>query len=222
MARPALYLMAKTGWRETARSTVLALLVGAFLTGAAGAQRAPLDCTGPFARDADERALVDSFGAANVRRADIDVGEAMTEPGNVVFADDAARRMEILWHDAAERRRPALIRFRVPSAWQIALAHPAGATVALGATLADVEGLNGAPFALSGFGWDLGGYASGWQKGRMQPLGGCFLSLRFDEGREAPPDALETVNGDKQFDSSDPAMRRARPTVNEMSLGWPE
>ncbi|MDP3242910.1 MAG: hypothetical protein Q8M69_21010, partial [Reyranella sp.] len=55
-----------------------------------------LDCTGPFARTADERTLAQVFGAANVERADVPVGEGEgnTEPGTVIFAKDPATRID--------------------------------------------------------------------------------------------------------------------------------
>ena len=69
-----------------------------------------LDCTGPFSRDSDERRLAQVFGAANVERADVPVGEGNTEPGTVIFAKDPARRIDILWHDAYARPNVVIIR----------------------------------------------------------------------------------------------------------------
>ena len=83
----------------------------------AGAQALPaLDCTGPFAREANESIVAATFGAANVTRADIPIGEGNTEPGTVVFAGDDAQRIDILWRDPAARTRPATVIFRKGSA----------------------------------------------------------------------------------------------------------
>ena len=82
--------------------------------------------------------------------------------------------------------------------------------------------MNGKPFALTGFGWDLGGYTNGWDGGRLEkPVGGCNLSLRFDPASDAPGDALDKVTGDVEFLSTDSAMRQTRPVVIEIELGWP-
>jgi hypothetical protein len=69
-----------------------------------------LDCTGPFARNADERTLARFFGAENVERANIPVGEGNTEPGTVIFAKDPEKRIDILWHDAYARPNVVIIR----------------------------------------------------------------------------------------------------------------
>ena len=200
-------------------------LVGLFCVVAvtpASAQALPaLDCTGPFARDADESTVAAVFGAANVTRAEIPIGEGYTEPGTVVFASDDAERIEILWHDPTARTRPATVIFRKGSTRRIAIAGLPDRPVALGATLEEIEAMNGKPFSINGFGWDLGGRATGWHDGRLaHPVGGCALSLGFDHAPDAPPDALEKVNGDIDLLSSDAAMREVKPVVVEMMLRW--
>lgn len=200
-------------------------LVGLFCVVAvtpASAQALPaLDCTGPFARDADESTVAAAFGAANVTRAEIPIGEGYTAPGTVVFASDDAERIEILWHDPTARTRPATVIFRKGSTRRIAIAGLPDRPVALGATLEEIEAMNGKPFSINGFGWDLGGRATGWHDGRLaHPVGGCALSLGFDHAPNAPPDALEKVNGDIDLLSSDAAMREVKPVVVEMMLRW--
>ncbi len=181
-----------------------------------------LDCTGPFARTADERTLAQVFGAANVERADVPVGEGEgnTEPGTVIFAKDPAKRIDILWHEAYSR--PNVIIIRNGSTWPVAVTG-LDKPVVNGTPLTEIEAMNGKPFTLTGFGWDLGGYANGWDGGRLEkPVGGCNLSVRFDPASDAPGDALDKVNGDVEFLSTDRAMRQTRPVVIEIELGWPQ
>ena len=188
----------------------------------AGAQALPaLDCTGPFAREANESTVAATFGAANVTRADIPIGEGNTEPGTVVFAGDDAKRIDILWRDPAARTRPATVIFRKGSAWRIAIAELPDRPLALGATLEEIETMNSKPFSINGFGWDLGGRAIGWHDGRLAHLvGGCTLLLGFDHAPDAPSDALEKVNGDIELLSSDAALRQVKPVAVEMMLSW--
>lgn len=181
---------------------------------------AVLDCTGPFARNADERTLVRIFGAENVERANIPVGEGNTEPGTAIFAKDPDKRIDILWHDAYAR--PNVVIIRNGSTWPVAVTG-LDKPIANGATLAEIEAMNGKPFTLTGFGWDLGGYSNSWDGGRLdKPVGGCNLSLRFDPPKDAPGDALDKVNGDVEFLSTDSAMRQVKPVVVEIELGWPQ
>ena len=179
-----------------------------------------LDCTGPFARNADERTLARFFGAENVERANIPVGEGNTEPGTVIFAKDPEKRIDILWHDAYAR--PNVVIIRNGSTWPVAVTG-LDKPVANGAALAEIETMNGKPFTLTGFGWDLGGYSNSWDGGRLdKPVGGCNLSLRFDPAKDAPGDALDKVNGDVEFLSTDSAVRQVKPVVVEIELGWPQ
>lgn len=179
-----------------------------------------LGCTGPFARDADERKLAQVFGAINVERADISIGEGNTEPGTAIFARDPLKRIDILWHEGYAR--PNVVIIRNSSTWPVAVTV-LDKPVANGATLAEIEAMNGKPFTLTGFGWDLGGYTNGWDGGRLdKPVGGCNLSLRFEPASDAPGDALDKVNGDVEFLSTDSAVRQTRPVVIEIELGWPQ
>lgn len=180
-----------------------------------------LECTGPFGRSADEAALIKAFGAANVVREDISVGEGDTEPGNVVFPKDPKRRLEVLWHDTAKRRRPSMVRLRDGQGW--GFRAPGGdRTVVLGMGIADVEAINGRPFVILGFGWDMGGYAGNWKGGRLDGLsGGCSISLRFNPDEKASDAAMNRASGDKEFTSADKTIRAVRPTVAEIALGWP-
>ncbi|WP_349370421.1 hypothetical protein [Salinarimonas sp.] len=180
---------------------------------------ATLSCDGPIGRDADEAALVAAFGARNVALADIYVGEGAFEPGTAIFPDDEARRIEILWHDPDARRRPARVILYDLSGTRFALGD--GATLAPGASLAQVEAANGGPFDLYGFEWDYGGTVGDWRGGRLGALpGGCLLFARLAADPDADPDALASVAGDSLFSSDDPAMRAAQPILWTLSYGW--
>ena len=212
--------------RESDMSRLLRLVCLVLLIAAAPARgQAPpiLDCTGPFARNADETAVAKAFGTTNVARAAIDVGEAMTEPGTVIFAGDKARRIEILWHDMATFARPSAVLLRDGAAWRVALAGQPERQIAPGMSLAEIEAINGRPFSISGFGWDLGGFAGNWHGGRLeQASGGCGLTLRFDHDPNAPAAALDKVNGDIELPSTDANVRATQPFVVEMVLRWPD
>ncbi|SED93881.1 hypothetical protein SAMN05443249_5980 [Beijerinckia sp. 28-YEA-48] len=182
-----------------------------------------LDCTGPFARNADEVALAKAFGATNVKRTDIDVGEGFTESGATIFPEDPKRRIEIIWRDKSRHRQPSTIRFRQGSAWSIRLPGSGERRLAIGATLAEVEAANGEPFTILGFDWDNAGYAADWGNGALaRPVGGCSLTMLFDADRGASGSALEAVSGDREFRSSDAAIRAVKPVVVRISFEWSE
>jgi hypothetical protein len=197
-----------------------AVALGLFCASAAGAQQPDLlACRGPLARDGSEVALAKAFGAGNVTRAAIDVGEGMTQPGTILFAKDPKRRIDILWHDGARRSRPATISVAPTATWRIAVPD-AEPPIRMGMSLAQVEAANGRPFEILGFGWDRGGHAGDWKGGRLaKPDGGCELSLRFEP--EPGFLAMDAISGDRPFSSADARIRAVKPVVVEVRLRWP-
>ena len=111
--------------KRLALASQLAAIALVTLAGAASAQTPDLlACNGPFARDADEAALIRAFGAANVQRARIEIGEGEKAGGAILFPKDRKRRLELIWRDGKKRRGPGTIYVRQGSAW--AVAGPAG------------------------------------------------------------------------------------------------
>ncbi len=195
------------------------LLVLAPPGAAFGQVPAVLACTGPFSRNADEAALIKAFGAGNVQRSEIGVGEGETLTGAVIFPKDRKRRLELTWQDGARRRRPATIHVREGSAWTVAA--PSGERIGLGATLLAVEAANGRPFGILGFGWDYSGSVSNWRGGRLDKAGGgCKLTIRFRDTPDAGPGVRDRILGDQEFSSSDRDIRAVKPVVREIALNW--
>ncbi|MGX7705957.1 hypothetical protein [Methylobacterium sp. Gmos1] len=196
-------------------------------TGAALAQAGPperpvLDCA-DFSKATDEAALVKRFGKENVVRGKLDGAEGQTVPGTIVYPKDPVRRLEISWWDTGKRRRLAEITVKDKSEWLVRTPGAARATVGLRAGLDEVEAANEKPFQLNGFGWDYGGYGMGWKGGRLDRMaGGCNLSVRFNPDPKAAGKALDKVSGEKEFGSSDPAVRAVKPFLSSIALGWPE
>lgn len=190
------------------------------LAGTASAQTPDLlACSGPFAREADEAALIKAFGAANVQRARIEIGEGEKASGAILFPKDRKRRLELIWRDGKKRRGPSTIYVRQGSAW--AVSGPAGERLAIGSALAAVEAANGKPFSILGFDWDYSGTANDWQGGKLaKAFGGCRLTIRFGYPQGADAKALDRLSGDKEFSSSNPDMRLIKPTAYEVMLSW--
>jgi hypothetical protein len=198
-----------------ARSTAPACvaLAGAVLIafGSAAAAQEPLvaKCEGPLGRNATRADVMKAFGQNAVdERVDHDGAEEKLR-ATVLYAQDPKRRLEIIWEDQRARRRPT-IRITGESTWTT----PHG--IRLGMTLADIERLNGKPFRLYGYEWDLGGRTTNWQGGALgKPLpGGCRLRLSIgidDESIKSPH--LDKVSGDTEYLSSNPDIRALKPKV---------
>jgi len=194
----------------------LAALIAALTTTASLAPAAPqpaegknvLQCDGAFARDSSHAKLVQTFGKSSMAFPDIDGADGDKVKASVVYPDEPRRRVEILWHDEKTRSRPSTIRVGFKSQWRTVRG------LRIGSELAEVERINGRPFKLLGFDWDLGGRVSDWQGGTFATVpGGCDFRLGFNPWADAPDAARDKVSGDKEFLSTDPNMRASKPTV---------
>ncbi|HET7715685.1 MAG TPA: hypothetical protein VFK86_08665 [Bauldia sp.] len=176
-----------------------------------------LECAGPFGAESSEKFLAELFGSDNVVAETIDGPEGTTLDATLVFPDDPARRLIVLWQDEANRARPAAIIIRDESEW----IGPGG--VRLGSSLEEVEAINGAPFSVLGFGWDYGGAAS-FPSGTLSAIpGGCIMSVSFDLdwSREYGPE-FDSIMGDQQLGSDNKVLKAAAPTVSEIAVGYPQ
>ena len=181
---------------------------------AAAASRV-MTCEGLFGRSTTHAKLNEAFGPGNVTSEKEDGAEGESTTVSVLFKKAPADRLSVAWTDEKRRAIPASMTATtgssaLPSRWTLPNGlHP-------GSSLADVETANGRPFALSGFEWDYGGYATDWKGGSLaQVLGSCTISIRFNPGAGAKTDK---VSGEATFLSSDPRMRAARPFVSTISL----
>jgi hypothetical protein len=151
------------------------------------------------------------FGAANVERADVPVGEGNTEPGTVIFAKDPARRIDILWHDAYAR--PNVVIIRNGSSWPVSVTG-LDKPVANGATLVEIEAMNGRPLHPDGL--RLGprrlhqwlGRRPARQAGRrLQPLGPLRARKRRARGCTRQGEWRRRIPVDRLRDAPDQTGR---------------
>jgi len=158
-------------------------------------------------RYASADALAASYGADNLVEQTLPGAEGESYTATVLYPDDPARRLEIVWQDEA-RTRPANISVSGEnSAW----AGPNA--LSLGQSLTDVEAANGQAFKLWGFGWDYGGWVSEWNGGSFALADGCMVRVRFAAGAEGAG-----AQGDAEFDSNSDVIRRALPVVTSFAL----
>jgi len=199
-----------------------AVSIGAIVASHAGTAMAQgsdplhLECAGPFGPTSSQAQLLEVFGADNVVAETIDGPEGTTLDATLVFPDDPARRLIVLWQDEAQRVRPAAIIIRDESSW----IGPGG--VRLGSAIDEVEAANGATFNVLGFGWDYGGAAS-FPSGTLADIpGGCVMSLSFDLdwSKEFGPE-FDNIMGDQQLTSDNALLRQASPVVSEIAVGYP-
>jgi hypothetical protein len=184
-----------------------------------GAQGGPgsraIACSGPFGKQSSHLKLAQRFDSRNITFTEVDGPEGTKLRASVLFPNDPKRRLEILWQNDAARSDTHLIVINGQSTWTA----PRG--LRLGLTLPALEKLNGKPFRLKGFDHDAAGQVTDWQGGALEKLpGDCRLGIRFAADPKASPDKRSEVAGDKEFASSDAAMRAVAPKVAEIILGY--
>lgn len=186
------------------------------------AQPAPelsIACTGLFAADSSHARLAAAFGEANVIYKRIDRPQGSTGFATILFDNDPARRLIVEWRDNKTRTRPIYIGISGRAAWSGPL------RIRLGMSIGEVEQLNGKPFRLNGFGWDLGGNAAfGKDDGKLGDLpGGCQYGFTFEPTAEGLPlgGRYRPLSGNRDLYSDMPLLREVKPAVVEILLIFP-
>lgn len=168
------------------------------------------DCTGPIIQGMPASAILAKFGK-DARRETLPGAEGARSRTVVLYPDDPARRLVIAFWDDAQTAVESVTADARATAWTGPLGlHP-------GASLAEVVTANGSNFALSGFGWDYGGYLTHAWGGRLTPAGGCAVQVRFGLPGKAP----NAIAGERDLNSTLPAVRAANPRIDRLSIGWP-
>ncbi|MEN8260720.1 MAG: hypothetical protein ABFS02_09070 [Pseudomonadota bacterium] len=186
----------------------------------------PGERVGPVTATTSEVMLERLFGADNVERVDVHLGEGFTEPGTTVFPGAPTERIEIVWRDDA-RAAPREVRLTGDaSRWRTAEG------ISLGSTLKEIEHLNGFPFRLVGFGFDYGGTITHCGRGRLRMLScsspdeapqGRLVILRLGPAvRSRMRPEYGQVLGDRDFSSGHSAMQALNPRVYQMILSFPQ
>jgi hypothetical protein len=205
---------------------ILALYVVWSLSAACAAQEAndwlilPGERVGPITATTSEAMLGTLFGAENVEPGDIGIGEGFTEPGAVIYGKDPAKRIEVLWRDAARTVADSVWISGAASDWKTSEG------VSLGTALKDIERLNGGPFRLAGFDWDYSGTIIDCEGGQLKVIGctdangrvqGRLLLLRLSpDVSDATAAEHAQVGGEGPFSSGHPVMQALNPRVYQM------
>ena len=172
-------------------------------------------CSGIFTKDSDHLKLTTAFGSKNIIFSDVEANDGSKVPASVLFPNDPKSRLEVWWSDPAARSDIHLIVIGSQSTWTA----PGG--MRLGQTLEQVEKLNHKPFKLKGFDKDRIATVSDWDGGALATLAGdCSAGLSLRADPKASAVAIGAFPADKEFSSSDLAIRAAKPTVSEILIGY--
>ena len=198
----------------SALASALALLAGPLWA----QQRAPttvVACSGTFAKDSSHLELETAFKSKNITFTDVEAADGTKVPASILFPNDPKRRLEVWWSDRTHRSDIHLIVIGGQSTWTA----PDG--LRLGQTLEQVEKINQKPFKLKGFDKDHIATVSDWDGGALATLAGdCKPGLSLRADAKASAEKIGALSADKEYSSSDPAIRAAKPTVSEILIGY--
>ena len=180
-------------------------------------QRTPttvVACSGAFAKNSSHLKLAMFFDSKNIAFTNVDAS-GIKVPASVLFPNDPKRRLEVWWSNITERKDIHLIVIGGQSTWTA----PGG--LRLGQTLEQVEKLNHKPFKLKGFDKDRIATVSDWDGGELATLAGdCNAGLSLRADAKASAEKIGAVSADKEYSSSDPAIRATKPTITEILIGY--
>ncbi len=172
-------------------------------------------CNGLFAKDSSHLKFAMAMNSKDLVFTDVDSGTGSKVQATVLFPNDPKRRLEVWWSNPAERSDTYLIVIGGQSTWTA----PGG--MKLGLNVMQLEKLNHKPFKLKGF--DKNGVAtvSDWDGGALAALsGGCKSGLSLRANPKASADTVGAATADKEYTSTDPAIRAAKPAVSEILIGY--
>jgi hypothetical protein len=201
-------------WISAALAPALALLAGPLY---ALQPLAPLvlACSGTFAKDSNHLELVTAYKSKNIIFTDVEAADGTKVPASILFPNDPKRRLEVWWSDRNHRSDIHLIVIGGQSTWTA----PDG--LRLGQTLEQVEKINQKPFKLKGFDKDHIATVSDWDGGTVATLaGGCNAGLSLRADPKASAEKIGALSADKEYSSSDPAIRATKPTITEILIGY--
>lgn len=212
---------------RTALFASLALAAPAFAAETAATVQT-LTCEAPFNKETTEADLIAAFGQENVEYKTVPGAEGMETNATVIFPNDPAKSLTIFWWDDTKRARPAAVTVQADYAadpdgmdpWKRDILWQTSEGLKIGSPVADVEKANGKPFKISGFGWDYGGFAVGWEGGKLDAAGrnGCNLLMRFAPTGETTP---EGALGDVELMSNSKEVAASNARVTEFSVSYP-
>jgi hypothetical protein len=153
--------------------------------------------------------LKKTFGEKNLI---VKESESFLEKNNyhiVILFPSTPKQVEIVLQDSTQGANVKAVILNQKSTW------PTRAGITPGMTLKQLEELNGKPFLFYGGGWDLGGYVTNWNNGKLQ---GKVKSCRLDRNHVMPYDLSKGDYDSHEFSSSLPDAQKGNPIIEEITL----
>jgi hypothetical protein len=175
----------------------------------------PITCSSPVSPNESAKSLMLRYGDEAIIQDDLFTGiEDITYKGLVLHPRPLDWRIEVAFTDETMSRVSVLT---LPNDAKSSHWNFAGVTV--GASLADVQKINGTPFLVKEAETDADGFVASWNGGILdRPLpGNCMITVRF--GRN--DNNLAPISGDR-VSSDNPKLVKWPPVVILIEVNFPK
>ncbi len=169
---------------------------------------APMQQVGPIKANFSEADIISYFGAGNVKRQNIGLGEGETAPGTIVWPN-SKNKLIIKWREGQEYKQIEKIRIDGQGAeWKTKEG------IGVGTSLEELVRINGKHFKFFGFDWDYAGLTTDWENGAINKKLAVYLTPSNPEA------AFPHLLGDKLFQSNHPKAADANLKVTSLVINF--
>ena len=169
---------------------------------------APMQQVGPIKANFSEADIINYFGAGNVKRQDIGLGEGETAPGTIVWPN-SKNKLIIKWREGQEYKQIEKVRIDGQGAeWKTREG------IGVGTSLEELVRINGKHFKFFGFEWDYEGLTTDWENGAINKKLAVYLTPTNPEA------AFPHLLGDKLYPSSHPKAAEANLKVTSLVINF--
>ncbi len=169
---------------------------------------------GPVTATSTHKDIAAIVGTAYLEEGEVYVGEGQSVPATVIFPGHPNRMLKVIWKSGprATAHPDSVWIMGSESEWSTA------SGVSLGTKLTQLERLNGEPFRLLGFEWDLGGAVTEWGGKLESELDGIHIRLALPENafEVVGEDGFNGLIGDREIPSTQPGLQTLNPTIDRI------
>lgn len=153
--------------------------------------------------------LVRQMGAGEVIKDNLHIGEGETVEGTILYPN-TNNEIKIYWKNEDYEHVQQVIISKPGAQWQT---HSG---IHIGQSIQEVTKVNGTPFEMTGFEWDLAGTSLNWQGGKLNPR----LTLSFDY--QGDISVYPFLIGDKVISSDNSSLLKLKPRVRQILVSISE
>ena len=148
------------------------------------------------------------FGANNVMKSEIGLGEGEMTNGVIIFPN-TQNELEIIFVDDTKMNQIKTVRIEGDGAkWTT------DNGIATGTTLEELVKINGKDFKFYGFEWDYAGKLASWEDGKISDKLSVYLEATNEEA------IFPALLGDGEFSSDNPKAKEGRLEVISLSVDF--